>query len=103
MNVPEEGKIYEIQKFVGVFSKKCAFMPKEGHSMVEFTSYTTVVERTGLDVEFDFSDAERQRATVSATRVGVVMVSAVKMTGNDQGHGWLGDQRTLCNEERPPP
>jgi hypothetical protein len=33
MNVPEEGKIYEIQKFVGVFSKKCAFMPKEARSL----------------------------------------------------------------------
>jgi hypothetical protein len=33
MNVLEEGKIYEIQKFVGVFSKKCAFMPKEARSL----------------------------------------------------------------------
>lgn len=65
--------------------------------MVVFTSYTTVVERTGLDAEFDFSDAERR--PVSATRGGAVTVSAVKMTCSDQGHGRLGDQRSSCDGE----
>ncbi|XP_044453162.1 uncharacterized protein [Triticum aestivum] len=49
----EEGKIYDIRKFL-VFPRKYVFRPVEGHSMIKFTKRTELVERTGMEAEFPF-------------------------------------------------
>jgi len=49
----EEGKIYDIRKFL-VFPRRFSFRAVEGHSMIKFTRYTEVVERTGMEAEFPF-------------------------------------------------
>jgi len=49
----EEGKIYDIRKFL-VFPRKYCFRAVEGHSMIKFTRYTEVVERNGIEADFPF-------------------------------------------------
>ncbi|XBI37167.1 hypothetical protein VPH35_122552 [Triticum aestivum] len=53
INRIEEGKIYDIRKFL-VFPRKYVFKSVEGHSMIKITKRTKLVERTGMEAEFPF-------------------------------------------------
>ena len=52
-NVLQEGKVYVIKKFLCTLSRP-SFRPVESQYMVQFTRYTLVEEKPGLEDTFPF-------------------------------------------------
>ncbi|KAM0887152.1 hypothetical protein ACQ4PT_029236 [Festuca glaucescens] len=53
MDTVMEGNVYDLRKFF-VVPRKFVFRPVEGKSMIRFSKYTSVVERTGQEAHFPF-------------------------------------------------